>query len=266
MWNYKTYKEWLFNRLIEIKNSLDFNDFNIEVFDEQDYAKHRSIKPKTITVVIKFLSSTMVFSVKTQPIQMLVFTEENGLGVANSIITKFTETYNFNVIPDGATYVKHMYATPAVLSNFNLIGIGLRTVLYVNTTLFILDDVMDITNLQVEISGVNNGDPIDIDMISATIGYTMTGDSQPFSSGHAITVKNFSTFVMTINVSCVKTPFTQRCVEIMRGNSSGKGNESFVFNFNIGDIAFASISMKLTGATITTAVNNVPSLQLSFSV
>ena len=266
MWGYDSYKNWLRGKLIEIRDSLDFQDYAIEVFNEQDYAKNRSIKPKTITVVVKFLNSTLVFSVKTQPIQMLIISEENGLSVANSIITQFAETYNFSVIPDGNTYVKHMYSTPAVLSNFNLIGIGMRTVLYINTTLFVLEGVMDIKDLTVTIEDINNDDPIPIDAISATIGYTMSGDTQPFGGGFAQTVKNFATFSMTINVSCVKTPFTQRCVEVMNGTSAKKGNDSFVFNFSVGDIQFSNFSMKLIGCTLSTAVNNVPSLQMSFSV
>lgn len=257
MWNYDGYKEWLKNRLVEVKDNLDFKQYAIEVYNEQDYAKNRSIKPKTITVVVKFLASTLIFSAKTQPIQMLVIAEENSLSVANSIITKFCESWNFMVVSNGSTYVKHMYSTPAVLSNFNLIGIGLRTVLYVNTTLFILEDVMDITDLEI--------DGEKIDAISATIGYTMTGDSQPFDGGYAITEKNFATFVITLNVACVKTDFTEKCVKIMNGTSTDKGNDTFVVTFNVGDLPF-SFNMKLTGATITTAVNNVPSLQLSFSV
>ena len=258
MWNYDGYKEWLRNRLVECKNALDFNNYNIEVYNEQDYAKNRSIKAKTMTVIVKFLSSAMVFNVKTQPIQMLVITEENSISVANTILTSFSERYNFKVEIDGSTYVKHMYATPAVLSNFNLIGIGLRTVLYVNTTLFILEDVMDITDLKVDGKKIN--------AISATIGYAMTGDTQPFDGGYAKTEKSFATFVLTVNVPCIKSDFAEKCVKIMNQSSQDKGNEDFVFDFKVGEIPFNDFSMKLVGATLSTAINNVPSLQMSFSV
>ena len=261
MWNYDYYKDWLKDRLVEIKNNLDFKDFNVEVYNEQDYAKNRSIKAKTITVIVKFLADNKIFSAKTQPIQMLVITEENGLSVANSIITKFCDTYNFAITTNGTTYIKHMYSSPVPLSNFNLIGIGLRTVLYVNTTLFILEDVRDINNLKIDNKSV--------DAMSITIGYTMSGDTQPFDGGFAKTVKNFSTFVMTVNVACVKNDFTDKCIGIMKGNSTNKGNETFVVSFDVGkgsDKISFSLNMKMTGGTLTTAVNNVPSLQLSFSV
>lgn len=263
MWNYDEYKTWLKNRIVEIKNSLDFNTYNVEVYNEQDYAKGSSIKPKTITFVIKFLPATMILNAKTQPIQMFVITEENSLTVANSITNKFCNDYNFRVTTEGTTYTKHLYPTPAVLSNFNLIGIGLRTVLYINATLLILEDVMDITNLKVDI-GLDQ--EISLDPMSATIGYTMQGDTQPFDGGYAQTVKNFATCVMTLNVACVKNDFTQLVIQIMANSSSNKGNETFKFSFYIGDIQFTNFSMKLTGATFTTAKNNVPSIQMSFSV
>lgn len=257
MWNYDEYKEWLKNRLVEVKDSLDFKQYVIEVYNEQDYAKNRSIKPKTITIIVKFLASTLIFSTKTQPIQMLAISEENSLSVANSILTKFCEQYNFAVINDETTYVKHMYSTPVVLSNFNLIGIGLRTVLYINTNLFILEDVMDINDLEI--------DGNKIDFLSATIGYTMGGDTEPFGNDFASTVKDFATFVMTINIACIKTNFTGKCVKIMSGKSEELGNEDFNVSFTIGELPF-SFTMKLVGATLSTAVNNVPSLQISLSV
>ena len=306
MWNYDDYKKWLKNRLIEIKNALDFNDYNIDVFNEQDYAKNRSIDAKTITIVTKFLPSNIIFSAKTQPVQILVITEENSISVANSIVTKFCDDYNFSVSNTTDTYIKHIYSTPVVLSNFNLIGIGMRTVLYVGATLIILENVMDITNLKVALDKSNfptfsptatydkddlvqyqgvgykckingtHGDfqsnewttdtRIDIETISATIGYTMSGDTQPFDGGYAKTEKNFSTFVMTLNVACIENQFTEYVGNILKGTSVKKGNEVFAYSFNLGSIQFTNFEMKLTGFTMSTAKNNVPSLQLSFSV
>ena len=263
MWTYDSYKNWLFNRLNEVKNDLDFGSYSIEVYNEQEYAKNRSIKPKTITIITKFLNSSLMMNVKTQPIQMLIITEENSLAVANSIITNFTEKYNFYVNTDGDVYTKNIYSTPQVISNFNLVGIGYRSVLYVNTTLIILEKVMDITNLSVSIDG---GTAISVDPLSATIGYTMGGDTQDFDGSYAQTEKQFSTFNLTLNVSCVKTDFTEKCIKIMNKTSTNKGNETFSFNFNVGEFAFTNFNMKFIGCTLSTAKNNAPSLQLSFSV
>ena len=257
MWDSNSYKQWLQNRLIEIKNTLDFSDYKVEVYNEQDYAKERSIKPKTITVVAKFLTSTIIFSAKTQPIQIIVITEENGISVANSIMTKFCETYNFQVIVDGSTYIKNMYTTPSVLSNFNLIGIGMRTVLYISATLFVLDNVCDIKDLIIDSKAV--------EILNGTLGYTMSGDTQPFNDGFATTVKSYAVNVLTFNVPCVETDFVTKVLKIMNGSSTDKGNDNFAVAFNVGSLSF-SLTMKLSGAVLTTAVNNVPALQVSLTM
>ena len=214
------------------------------------------MKPKTITVITKFLPSTLLFSAKTQPIQMLTITEENSFEIASTIMTRLCDTYNFAVVIEGTTYIKHMYSTPTVLSEFNGVGTGLRSVLYINATLFILEDVMDITDLKIDDTAV--------EAIYQTIGYTMSGDTQPFDGGYARTEKNFATFVMTLNVACTKTDFTEKVIKIMNETSTEKGNETFEVKFNIQDFEF-ELNMKLTGATLSTAKNSVPSLQLSFS-
>ena len=79
-------------------------------------------------------------------------------------------------------------------------------------------------------------------------------------------IKNFATFVLTLNVACVKNEFTELCIKIMNGTSSEKGNETFTFDFYVGDIHFENFEMKLYGVSLSTAVNNVPSLQFSFMV
>ena len=257
MWNYETYKEWLNGRLIEIKADLGFEDYIVEVFNERDFGKNQSLKAKTISVIIKFLSSTMIFSAKTQPIQILCITEKNSFSVANTILTRFCDTFNFAVLADGTTYVKHIYSTPTMLTGFPEVGAGYRAVFYVNATLFILKDVMDITDLKID--GVN------IDAISQTIGYTMSGDTQPFDGGYAQTEKNFATFVMSLNVACIKNDFTEKVIKIMNKSSTDEGNENFAVSFKIQDFSF-SFNMKLTGATLSTAKNSVPSLELGFSV
>lgn len=264
---------YLLNKLTIIAEALDFRDDNgnpdpVEIFvsEEQNFAKMNELKPNSIYVVIKYLSSDIEFFAETTPIQILVLSEQNSLTKAQMIMNKFANENNWRMITEGDTYIKQQYNSPVVLNNYVEVSFGYRSVLYVTGTLFILNRVMDVKDVSVVISDVNDGNPVDINPITATIGYTMSGDSQPFGGGHAITVKSFSTFALTLTVSCVNTPFTQRCVEIMRGNSTNKGNESFKFSFKIGELEFTDYNMKLISSTVTSAVNSVPSLQLSFSV
>lgn len=263
MWDYNTYyKSWIKNRLIEIKADLGFSAYDIEVFNEQVFAGVNALKPKTITIILKYLSSDIVLHARTQPIQLIAVAEGNSLAVCNTILSRFCELFNFvttthNDSGNNVTMVKHMYSTPVTLSNFEIVGTTLRNVFYINTTLIILDDVMDIENLEI--------DDVAIEAASCTIAYTMTGDTQPFGGVFAETRKNFSTFALTVTVPCVSNNFTNKCVTIMSGASTDAGDDEFSVEFNVANIDF-SFTMRLIGATLTTAKNTPPSLQLSFMV
>lgn len=284
----------------------ELNNDKIVVLKEQLFAKNGEFDPNKIYVVVKYLTSSIEYGAETQPVQLLVLSEQNGLQEAKEIFDTYTQTHNWLSGKFGNTFVKQQYSSPVVMSNFNEAAYGYRSVLYVSATLFLLNNLMDITDLKVKIdaSNVANYDPletynigdlakhegyvytcntdgttgawdehkwdqkstVDLNPMSASIGYTMSGDTQPFNSGYAKTEKNFATFVMTINIACISNPFLNECVKIMNLSTTKKGNETFTFYFKIGEIQFNSFEMKMTGCSLTTAVNDIPSLQLSFSV
>lgn len=273
MWNSKNYANWLRNRLNEVKDSLDFSQYEIEVINEQDFAKRRSIKPNTITVIVKCLKPLLVFNVTTsQPIQMIIIGEENGIDVTQTIMNRFAGIYNNYVQAEGGNSIKHAYATPVVLSNFNLIGIGYRTALYMDTNLFILENSLDIGNYIIwykrNIQSDTGYDLVKVPIISATFAYTMQGDTQPFSGKLAKTVRDFATFTMTITIPATQNELIAQVVKIMTG---GDEIDTFKLSVDFGEEGHTletnfPLEMKLVDATISSAINNVPSIQLSFSV
>lgn len=263
-WNYNKYKEWLFNRLNEIRVDLEFDNYNIEVFNEVDYTTKESLEPNTISVLIKYLQDSKLFTATAQPIQILILGEENSLQAANSIFTRFEELYNLSVINNlfTNTYIKQEYTNPVVLSNFNVVGIGYRSVLYISATLFILEGVIDLTDLQLYNAAKEEYE--DINAIATSLGYSMTPDTQAFSTEKiAISTKSVSTMAFTVSVPCVKSEITDRALKIM--NKVSSGNEVFSFKFNIGDISFTQ-DFKLLGCDFVSAVNQIPSISLRFIV
>ena len=278
----------------------------VVVLNEQIFAKGGEFEPNKIYIVIKYLTSSIEFGAEIQPIQLLILTEQNGMQEAKDLFDAYATSHNWLSFKVGNTFIKQQYSSPVVMSNFNEVAYGYRSVLYVSATLYIIDNLMDITDLKVAIDPTNianyntnntyyvgdlakyggniytcivdgttgawNGhnweakSTIDLNPMSNTIGYTMSGDTQPFDGGYAKTEKNFATFVMTLNIAATKNPFTEDCINIMNLTTTKKGNETFTFSFKIGEIQFTNFVMKLIGVSLTTAVNNIPSLQLSFSV
>lgn len=284
----------------------ELNSDKIVVLSEQMFVKNGELDPNKIYVVVKYLTSTIEYGAETTPVQILVLSEQNGLKEAKEIFNVFTQTHNWLSGKFGNTFVKQQYSSPVVMSNFQEAAYGYRSVLYVSATLYFLNKLMDITELKVALDPINieeydenkiynigdlakydgyiytcntdnttgewdshNWDQkstVDLNPMSATIGYTMSGDTQPFNGEYAKTEKNFSTFVMTLNIACISNPFIDDCVKIMNLSTTKKGNETFTFYFKVGDIQFSNFKMKMTGCSLSTAVNDIPSLQLSFSV
>ena len=145
-WNYEYF---ITEKLNILKNQSGY-DVNIEVANEQAFAKIKSFKPNTIYVIIKMLSSTLTYNIDTQPVQILAITEQNQIDITKDLLTRFTEIYNWDAGLFGATYVKQQYSAPVVLSNFNEVEAGYRSVIYVTGTLYLMDDVVDIDTLTID--------------------------------------------------------------------------------------------------------------------
>ena len=54
------YENWLTNLMYKVANELNLNGYNFEVYNEQSFVKKKDITPKTIYVILKYLSSSKV--------------------------------------------------------------------------------------------------------------------------------------------------------------------------------------------------------------
>ncbi len=233
-------------------------NFNFEVCTEQAFVKMKTLEPNTIYVVIKYLSTTNTLNAVTQPIQILIMCEQNQIQVSQIVFAKLVAAHNFESVIDGTTYVKQDYREPVVLSNFNEVSYGYRTIMYISATLFIMENVIDITDLTIK---VGSALPEAVKPINFNIAYSMTPNTQPIPPDRiATSVKSVATFSLTLSVPMVGYNFITNVSEIMAGTVTG--NTDFVLSFNIGDVAFTNVPMKLISAQVTTAIDQIPGLQI----
>lgn len=171
----------------------ELNNDKIVVLNEQLFVKNGEFDPDKIYVVTKYLTSSIEYGAETQPIQILILSEQNGLKEAKEIFETFTATHNWRSGMYNGVYVKEQYTSPVVMSNFNEASYGYRSVLYVSATLYIMGNIEDYQNLKI------NG--IDIKPLNFTWSYQMTGNTQPISGNYiASTEKNISTFSCSLTI------------------------------------------------------------------
>ena len=249
------------------RNHLIPNEIEVQVADEQIYAKMDEFNPDTIYVVIKYLSSDIQFEAESLPVQLIVLTEQNSITSAKLILDKFASENNWQVIIQDSTYVKQQYNSPVILNNFVEVTHGYRSTLYLSGMLFIMNNVVDVRNLTINNESITN-------LISCSIAYNMqTNSQQTQSQSIARSVKTVSSFALTVVVPMLESSLIKSVAKIL--GELEDGNERFTVSFKLGDltdtidnetvdIATITKSMKLTAATITTAINQVPSIQLGF--
>ena len=193
-----------------------------------------------------------------QPIQFMILSEQNKLKDAQLLFDRFTSDNNFKVIMENGEYIKQQYNSPVVLSNFEDVVAGQRSILYVTGTLFIMENLLDIQDLKI--------DGQDAIAIRNGITYVMTTDTQQFVNDNISTsVKNSSTVGITLVLVFKKSDYMKKIFNIVKGTNTG--NENFAISFtldkNDSDYNF-SMNMKLQNADISGAINDFPTIKVSF--
>ena len=220
--NYITYVE---RKLNDVKISLGIEN-NIFVGEEQEFVKIKNFAPGNIYVVVKLLASSIAYDGRVQPVQLMVLSESNSLDIAKELMNEFATNNNLVSEIINGDLVKQTYNTPVVVSNFTEVSYGFKSLIYVSGTLFILENIIDLTELKID------GETVKVSSFNAV--YAMTGNTQPVSNNYiSSTVKSVSTFSCGFTIPMIGTyeMLLQKVLNIMSGNLSG--NTSFAFNFNV---------------------------------
>lgn len=266
------YNEALRSRLYALQNTLGLSDFNFEVDSEQAFLKKKDLEPNTIYVLTKALQNDNSIGVDTQPLQIMILTEQNSLDVAKAFFSEFAKKYNFESFMQTydvthTIWVKQQYSDPVVLSNFNTVQYGYRSVLYMSAVLYIMYDVVDLHDLYI--------DQIEYKPLTWNIVYSMSPNTQQVQSEYiSKSVKSVSTMAITITIPVVESDLITKILKIMDENDSSStdlsdplsygGNENFYFSFYLGSAKFVDKKFKLTSADFGSAINQAPVIRLGF--
>lgn len=268
------YNGLLRSQLYALQAQLGISDYAFEIDSEQAFLKRKDMAPNTIYVLVRELQNDNGIGVDTQPVQLLVLAEQNGLDVAKAFFSEFAKKYNFQAhtetYTEGVTthsiWIKQQYSDPVVLSNFNTVSYGYRSVLYISANLYIMYDVADLKELKI--------DSASVDALTFDFAYSMSPNTQQKGVGTnefiSRSTKGVSTMSISMAIPVVESELVTKALSIMNetdvalsGDKYG-GNEDFVFDFWIGTTHFESKAFKLTAADFGAAINNVPAIRLGF--
>lgn len=257
------YNELLREKIYELQRTLGDNfAFQFEIDSEQSFLKRKDLEPNTIYILTKDLQNDNSIGVDTQPVQILILTEQNSLDTTKFFFSEFAKKYNFEAISktidETNVWVKQQYSDPVVLSNFNAVDYGYRSIMYMSATLYIMYNVVDIKELTI--------DSVSVTPLAFTLAYTSTMNTQQLATRTiATSVKSIASLAISFTIPVVASNLITKIVSIMGEQTGYTGNEDFAVSFKLSGITF-TVNMKLTAANFTTAPNQVPALEIGMQL
>ena len=227
------------------------------------FVKDKDKEPDTLYIVIKQMVGPNSFNVATVPYNILIMSEQNQLEMAKQIANTFAVNYNFAVSYGDDYCIKHSYQQPSILSNFNQIDVGVRSIIYIPTVLTVITNTRFLTSDGVSDYGAISIDEESIRPLSVSVNYSMSPDTQQFPGEEiAISRKDSATLALTLVVPLYSDKnFVAKVLNIMSEDSEVNGDTSFEVEFSIGNIEF-DVSMKCISAQFEDTPDSSPILRI----
>lgn len=245
-----------------------FNNFKIILSNEQ-YFSTEERKRGIIYIVVKFMPATINYGQNILPITINAISEKNGLEVCQKLLLEYAKTYNLKPVDvpsidnlEETLSIQQVYTTPTVMSNFNDVFDGFRTLFYMSGTFLISKN----TNPWELYFYNEEGEKMLIDALNKNFSFDGTLDSQPYFSTQNFTesISKFGTFAFNISTFLVDNEFINKCLSIITREKDVNENFDFEIVFKNGiTIPKKAYKIKNIGSSI--MVGEQPTIALTFT-
>lgn len=270
------YQGWLYTAISKVINDLEY-EVEFKISDEQMFVKDKDKQPDLLYIVYKQMTGPNSFGVATMPYNLLIMSEQNQLEMAKTIANKFAIDNNFAVVKSGDSLIKHEYNQPSVMSNFNQVDIGTRSIIYIPTTLTIMYGLAFLEyNNEYGIIHVGGDYNENIRLLSFNLSYSMSPDTQALPTEEiSKSKKSLATLAISFMIPLYddktflvgkKTNDTwtkKGILHIINGSLSGNTTFNLVFNYK--NVEY-NLNVKLISATLDETPTEAPGLRLGFMV
>ena len=221
----------------------------------------------TFLFVIKYLTGNYIGGIKTQPVQIFVYSELNEISNAYLILDYFSKKYNNYQDIINSEFIKINFDTPVSMRNFIQSEEGYRASVYVFGTIITCENVLDIKSISLNNEDLTVNDETlkfgEIEYLSASFGYTAVLNTTKIKGVQLSTsIKQEAGLTLNLTMMNKENDFCKLINYIMFGDVTGNYEFNFMFTKNNGTTQ--SVSMKLESISLPTNKTAAPSLTLNF--
>lgn len=239
-----------------IDNEPKLEGFKFKVANEQQFQKEKIKDPTTTYMVVRFAQGNETFAYTSVPFTIVAMGEANGIEKTQLLLMSYTTHYNLTRVEEQG--IAQSYNTPNVVSNFNLVSNGLRSLFYVAGTFLY-------SELQNYIQSITvGGEPLNF--LTAQIGYSATPEPASFWEEGGYTRSFIRQGTLTLNVVGFLLNETITNKALLIALKQGDINDTFVMTIEFKNgIKAENLEFKLIDFSSDQKLVEIPGLSMTFS-
>ena len=243
-----------------------YSEFNLKLTNEQYFVKEKQRDRGTIYIVVKFMPATIDFGQTLLPVTFNAVSERNGVEVCQKLMFEYAQTYNLKTINDeNGAFIQQKYSTPSVMSNFNDIYDGFRSLFYMSGSFIISENINTWDLYYYDTFEDSNG--IKIEILNMSLGFDNSLDSQPYANtGNFIeSISKFGSLSFNLATYLTDNELMNKCIDIMAKTKPTNASFYFEIVFKKRNLKIPKTKYKLQNSNLTQTVGEIPVISLSFS-
>lgn len=243
-----------------------YREFNLKLTNEQFFVKDKQREKDTIYIVVKFMPATIDFGQTLLPVTFNAVSERNGIEVCQKLMFEYAQIYNLKTINnDTGDFIQQRYSTPSVMSNFNDIYDGFRSLFYMSGSFLISENVNSWDLYYYDSLEAIEG--IKIEILNMAVGFDNNLDSQPYvENGNFVeSISKFGSLSFNLTTYLIDNQLMNKCIDIMAKKSPTNTSFYFEIVFKKSNLKIPKAKYKLQNSSLAQTIGEIPAITLSFS-
>ena len=273
---------------VMLRDTSFYSKYKIVLSNEQQFVKQEDRQPNTIYLVVRFSDATLNYGQAVLPLSIRAIAEQNNIECCQKLLLDFVQDFNLQepLLTDaeghtnvdlGNNFLRQIYTSPSVITNFGEIYSGFRSLFTVAGTFLIGENSNPIESIIVPdiIIDDTQTPPVlyELKFLKANLDYSAQLDSQAFYTTGNITKSIGQTATISLSIFCyvLDDDFYKKVTNVIFEKYTSEGapddvDTSFTFTLTLkNSTTYANQVFKLVNASFTQSVGELPQISMTFA-